>query len=1023
MSPTGLKSPHLLTSLALLLAPLFGLTACGSGGGSGGSPSTGGGSAMAIVTCSLGCSGGAGGTQVSCGISNIAVNQEIIVEFTQPVDLSSVTKNTFQVVNLVTGKTPAGTFLLDPANAKRLIFRPQLTFDSNGNPVFGLTQGEAYQIRIPGTNQDPTGPYIKSQGGANNTSRLQCPVTASQGINDLAPGAPTVSVTVDVVTGYDPITGEPNSFDFNVPADGAVDVWRDTQVRLFFDDIMNPATVVNPVTGLSNTIRILVDPDGNTNDTADQSELFGTFQISLDQAALSTTVIFTPATGLPSKGTGLLPRQIVVELPNQILDLGGNTLSNTGDQEFIPEFIAFDELVLPDGTGEQFTDTQYQDVKRSGLAWGNGALVLGPGGGSGRLGDIDLQPGEVLELDTDNTEFDDLTTIIPVGPTIPDPELGHTETVTDGIFEFASATIRPGSVLRFKGSQPARLFVRGQFLLQGLLDAAGGTAPAQQSWQLDTAGAAFLATLDGAEGGVGGPGAGDGGRGGDRPDNTGTDLLSLPATARGISNPGAVIDATSGEGVGGAATAQAGGAGGVHWPPTLPTSIAMPPLAPPFQNTIFFDAVCKVPTVAARGSGGGYATAGGQPIGDSPDGALFNALVLDFVLHPFLQPPVVPGGQPGSIPDLVNLKTMNADAGFLRGGSGGGGGGAHVALTRSGGAFGTCYTVPLIEYFSHKGGGGGGGGGAVQVQAGQLINVSGVINAVGGSGSSSTQPGSEAPEAQLTPGGGGSGGAVLLQSLSVTLSNLPGRIDVSGGSGGLTGLYLGKAAGKGGAGLIRVETPTPLNPLVEAPKLLPFSTTSQEFGGPDSDVIFSAAAWSIKNVGPSALSGATSCWIRPEGNFFELQFLEDDLVAGTYGWDMKAVINFPGLQPVSWRDADDPNNPFGVSLEDLIGTDLGGPNKSPVVVRFQGARAVKPLNGPCTVNLEDPLGPVLPESVTGWVRHPAELNGYFDYLPNGEGAKLRPNMIRYQVIFDRSTGLAPGVFQGITDLRIRAQPD
>ena len=51
--------------------------------------------------------------------------------------------------------------------------------------------------------------------------------------------------------------------------------------------------------------------------------------------------------------------------------------------------------------------------------------------------------------------------------------------------------------------------------------------------------------------------------------------------------------------------------------------------------------------------------------------------------------------------------------------------------------------------------------------------------------------------------------------------------------------------------------------------------------------------------------------------------------------------------PFSYRDANDPDNPFGGSAESLFGSDLGGVNPAPVLVRFQGARLDGSLEDLC----------------------------------------------------------------------------
>ena len=105
---------------------------------------------MHVVSCSLGCTSGQGGQQVFCSVINVFQNQEIAVFFAEPVDLFSVNTSSFRVVNVANGTSPTGQFLLDPTNARRLIWRPSLTFDQLGNPQFGLLPNTSYQVTIPG---------------------------------------------------------------------------------------------------------------------------------------------------------------------------------------------------------------------------------------------------------------------------------------------------------------------------------------------------------------------------------------------------------------------------------------------------------------------------------------------------------------------------------------------------------------------------------------------------------------------------------------------------------------------------------------------------------------------------------------------------------------------------------------------------------------------------------------------------------------------------------------------------------
>ena len=175
--------------------------------------------------------------------------------------------------------------------------------------------------------------------------------------------------------------------------------------------------------------------------------------------------------------------------------------------------------------------------------------------------------------------------------------------------------------------------------------------------------------------------------------------------------------------------------------------------------------------------------------------------------------------------------------------------------------------------------------------------------------------------------------------------------------------------------------------------------------------------------GPEGLSGAVSAWIQPAGKFFGLQFVADDFsnpANPIFGWDFDIVLSTPGSQPFSYRDASDPANPFGVSVESLLGTDLGGSSPSPLVVRFQGVHANEPLANPTAVDLEDSASGIDPDSVTAWVRSPAELNTYWaSALPGNPALALarQPNMVRFQVIFDGHAPLS-GLLAGITNFGI-----
>src|SRR4030095_11939042 len=119
---------------------ILGIIVAGSAGWGGGGG--GGSSGMSIVSCSLSCADSASnpGVQVSCGVTDVFVNPEITFTFSAPIDASTVTTNSFRVTEFGTGKTPAGSLTVDPDDPRTLIYRPQLTFDSAGNPIFGFEE-------------------------------------------------------------------------------------------------------------------------------------------------------------------------------------------------------------------------------------------------------------------------------------------------------------------------------------------------------------------------------------------------------------------------------------------------------------------------------------------------------------------------------------------------------------------------------------------------------------------------------------------------------------------------------------------------------------------------------------------------------------------------------------------------------------------------------------------------------------------------------------------------------------------
>jgi hypothetical protein len=401
---TGLQGESMISRLRFVsLSTLLALaSSCGGGGGGGGT------GAMFAVSCNLGCGSGTGGGQVGCSFTNTPQNQEIAIEFSRPISGSSVTGSSFQVTDVTTGLSAPGTYLLDPANSNRVIFRPQLEFDTQGNAILGFEPNATYRIFLPGTTLD-SGPFITSVAGQRNQSRVQCQITTDQGIADTVPGPPTSSPFVEV---------------FGIgtqPADGATEVELDSPITVVFNDLMNIATLVTPSTGQAPFIDVLVDEDGNLGTEDDQSELSGAWTFDIDEFALTTTIVFTPTGGLPTAGEDPnAPRRVILRLPASLSDLSGNGLSDPRDVVFVPRMIVFP----PASIVESFNDQALRDPQRSGGDWGvqmPGRLQPADGGGSGRHGDFIVRTGQTRVLATSPVKAEGSITFLrnlvdPMGP-------------------------------------------------------------------------------------------------------------------------------------------------------------------------------------------------------------------------------------------------------------------------------------------------------------------------------------------------------------------------------------------------------------------------------------------------------------------------------------------------------------------------------------------------------------------------------------------------------------------------------
>ena len=217
-------------------------------------------------------------------------------------------------INVANGTAVQGTRFVDPLDATRVVFQPLFSFDSLANPILGFEPNAAYQITIPGTAQGDLGPFISNFAAKSNQSRLSCTILTDQGILDVVPGTPSLTTLVDTLDSAGGVVPDQ-------PAPGAAEVDPETSIEFLFHDLMNPATLALPQTGLAPFITVELDGDGNPQTAADRVPILGSFTLAADDVAFETELVFDPTMPLPAGAV------IVVRVPEQVTDLTGNPVT------------------------------------------------------------------------------------------------------------------------------------------------------------------------------------------------------------------------------------------------------------------------------------------------------------------------------------------------------------------------------------------------------------------------------------------------------------------------------------------------------------------------------------------------------------------------------------------------------------------------------------------------------------------------------------------------------------------------
>jgi hypothetical protein len=896
-----------------------------------------------IVACSLGCTGV---DDLVCTQVTIAQDEVIEVDFNQPMDPASITPETVRIVDLSTGQAVPGEITL-AGGGSILRFTPAVV--SQDPLVFGFEPGGVYVISIPKAGDG--GATLVTPNGAPLANKFDC-VVACNGDFDL-PGSGLPPVTLNVL----PV----NPLGSDIVSKGSV-------IALLWDTLILPASALGGE-GFEG-VRVNLLAQGNDGSLLIE-ELNPETDITLDVGAKTSRMRILPPgqwpSNLPADSTTL---SLEVVLPASLQSVAGDALgfAQTFPLNLTTSTNSGDSGQLPDG-GEDFFDLADIDAFRTGAAIDTelGLAQGGQLGGSGYLGDLIVRTGEVVTLTSDDlqgTLFGPGTDLQTGAIDNYDPVQGagtQPVQVLGGLFDFASLLVEPGGRLVVDGDLAARLRVRGEARIHGVLDASG-KSPGEHISSLGF----------GQPGGAGGPGGFAGGRGGDRPDSGGTELVGAPGLNGFVHQPGAQIsvDGSPGTGIG-------GGGGGTHWPLVLPG---------PFKTDLGgfeADTLCNSNQVGAPGAGATRATLGTPGTYLAPG-----------------SPQPVPPPPAGLSPQLWTVSQSGLDAGLLLGGGGGGGGGTGIQGTKTNGSFITNCQTPLIPgslelltYFDHSaaGGGGGGGGGGLEFQVGAVLDLEGSIEVRGGAGGSAIDGvGLTSEDSRAAQGGGGAGGALLLRAPAVQFGPL-GKLDVRGGAGGAS-VALGAqptVGGVGGPGVLRLE-------LTDA--ALPFdelgAVVLPEPGGLDQPQLSDLAQSEVLSAQfPEQASGLQSCWLRP--------LVSDEGPAITssldaLGWDM--IVRFSDGSSQSWRGPSQAQGLVGTSWADFFGNELGS---SPLVVRFQGARFLGELEDSCPVDLAA-VPALIPGSLTPWLRDSFEIIQYFGgpQWTDAQATLFASNAVRYQILID-----------------------
>lgn len=812
--------------IALLVA-LSALAGCSGGGGTAGSigvsctnaAGVADADVLCLASCNLGCS------STGCARSDIAQNEIVILQFSEPVDPLTVNTSSIRF-RTASGDQPVGEFFV---NGNQVEFSPTLAI-SGGQTFFGFAAGETYTMTIVGGANEPQ--VVRSTSGKPFERTLVCTLVSSRGIIDLNGVAPRAEMAVP-------------------PPAQLASAPRNTQIVLEFNEMIDATPFLS---GTQSPVAFAVRRNRETtagsgvyecNPNSAPQVLGGTQTLTFDAGRNRSILTFQPVQ--------ILPGNVCVEVTvtDGVTDLSGRP-AQPQTLSFRTEVVPLVEQTVP----EDFNDEQQLDVDGSAATWAGGNANFLPIGGDARHGDFSIG----LAVDQNQTvEGKRLFHLRADNTTIPaaNTTTGAAIQISDGRFYFRSFVLPADVRLRIVSETPnvvPIITVAGKVDILGVIDVAGTSitvVPTIPSGSVAPGQAGAAAGIGGGAGGKGGdrlaaPGAGvgpvnSGGAGQPaslRPNHAYSSSTNLSG-GRGSSifpvnglYTSVLFGGTGSQAYSPMAAAGGGGGGsfepgangrvvsnnhpdfgltGVSWTGSTATTLTVANATwipnryagrtltlgvPPNQQTYtVVSNTADTITVSAPWSGGVPFT----PTFSVTTGSAPNLSYMG---------PLAPGGNAVQLFPFPVTGALRASEHFLVGGGGGGGAGTQPALTLN---------VQSLQWYS-PGLGGAGGGGAVALRAGRSLRVGPAarILAAGGNAANVTGTGLGGS----APGGGGGGGSIVLQCGrdDAQAVDLTGLLDVRGGAGGSFNRSAGGApplgasiqiqGGNGGNGIVRLEAPT-----------------------------------------------------------------------------------------------------------------------------------------------------------------------------------------------------------------------